>query len=1257
MDQIAQRVVSLKDVWNADEAKKLEWTVRKRLQRDVHNFLLSTYLKDIAKLKESNRWKQIVNTWKNKVANIQNRLQQGQYVVDEATNEGKKLRRSARQCKPYGYHLALDACYSDLQDVINRCQNKKEAVSWQKCNSAFKNRLCDVIISNCGYTDPRQFFEAAKKLFIKEVGKIMKRLKTALKIVGLLYSDFVKDEKSQVVHLWTKTMEIYSSDSLSQMWEKISQQLWDQLSNFELGESGLALEQIRYLKLNINSFNPIRGGGFIPTPKHLQNSGSILNIKNNDKFCFLWSVLSALHPSNSTKVETYKPYMKTLKWRNKDFPMQHKNVRLFEKKNNLNIWVYGLDDEKKLYPLYKSQTGNYNQPIDLLYLQNSKHGHYCLIKDIHKLLHAQGHRPKGRQHLCRQCLHFRPEKTFEIHLRDCQMLNKQAKPMMPEEEVIKFKNYRFKELAPVVCYADFESILVKDKDVVRHEMMAAGLYVHYQDFVCTPNYYLSRVSSDAHVWLVQELEKVARALDLHYKEFMFRAVPILSKEERKDMYRRKCCHICEEIFRSGEKRVCDHSHWTGKYRGPAHNECNQNYKDTKIIPVLFHNFSHYDAHYIVKALISLNKTKDVQVIANNEETLIFCTISFPNCNFKIRFMDSFRFMPESLSALSNNLQPSMKRHLRAFFRRDQDFNLVSRKGIYPYEYMDSLGRLVETELPPREAFYSSLYEEDVSKEDYQHAKQVWENFKISNLEEYTLLYLKTDVLLLSDIFENFRLECLKTYQLDPAHYVTSPSLTYDAALKYTKVKLDRLMDLDIYLFIEKSIRGGMVQTVQRYAAAEPGSSSIVYLDVTNLYGWAMSQSLPYSSFSWLPKEEWWRMGKEGPSVGYFLEIDLEYPLELHDAHSDYPLAPTSEDKLMLTLRKKNNYVLHHRNLALYLQLGLRATKVHRVLRFVEIPWLRDYVNLNARKRAESENDFEKNFYKLMVNSLFGKTIENPRKRQVIHLVTSWERAAKWIAKSNFHHSTPVGSGAMIKMLKTKVILDKPIYVGTTVLDLSKTFMFDFHYNFVKCHFPTANLLYTDTDSLIYLLPVPSVDDLIARDPGRFDTSQYPPDHPLHSKVNAKRIGSMKDEVDGKRITEFIGLRPKLYAYQVEEKDTTTSTKKRAKGVRKAALRKITFEDYKKSLFNDEVKEVSQQLFESDAHVIRTKTQIKLGLSANDDKRYCEGKYKIKTLPWGHYRIQDGVEDHGCPSMDVPSREHDLVRHDHNYYRKVRVPRL
>ena len=212
--------------------------------------------------------------------------------------------------------------------------------------------------------------------------------------------------------------------------------------------------------------------------------------------------------------------------------------------------------------------------------------------------------------------------------------------------------------------------------------------------------------------------------------------------------------------------------------------------------------------------------------------------------------------------------------------------------------MNSLEKLKETKLPPKEAFYTRLNDEGISDEDYQHARKVWETFEMKNLEDYHNLYNQVDVLLLGDVFENFRDICIKNHKLDPTHYYTAPGLAWDAALKITKVELELLSDIDMLLMVEKGIRGGVSMISNRYGKANNKymgksfidtmlSTYIVYLDANNLYGWAMSKPLPTHGFKWMKVNEL----ETWENHSCILKVDLEYPKSLQDLHSDYPLAP------------------------------------------------------------------------------------------------------------------------------------------------------------------------------------------------------------------------------------------------------------------------------------------------------------------------------------------------------------------------------
>ena len=269
-------------------------------------------------------------------------------------------------------------------------------------------------------------------------------------------------------------------------------------------------------------------------------------------------------------------------------------------------------------------------------------------------------------------------------------------------------------------------------------------------------------------------------------------------------------------------------------------------------------------------------------------------------------------MSSSLEKLASNLSEEGFIYTREYFNRgsqvtrpnlNNQFQLMTKKGVYPYDYMDSFSKFNDTQLPKREDFYSLLTDENISEDDYRHAEDVWKTFHLKNMGEYHDLYLKSDILILADVFENFRKTCLTYYELDPLHYVTSPGLAWDAMLKMTKINLDLITDIDMQLFIEKGMRGGISYIAHRYAEAnnkymknyDPLKvlSYIMYLDPNNLYGWAMSQPLPYRNFKWVESDG---IIPKIKGIGHIYEVDLEYADELHNLHNDCPCA-TEEIKV------------------------------------------------------------------------------------------------------------------------------------------------------------------------------------------------------------------------------------------------------------------------------------------------------------------------------------------------------------------------
>ena len=526
--------------------------------------------------------------------------------------------------------------------------------------------------------------------------------------------------------------------------------------------------------------------------------------------------------------------------------------------------------------------------------------------------------------------------------------------------MLEFKNYHRLEKVPFLVYTDFECCIKPMQSCVpnpgssytkqyqKHEPSSFCCYIKcFEDEVYKPKL-VSYMGEDAAQKFVQMLEEDIKIItNIPEKKIIF------GEKERFDEETK--CWICNEEF-DDDVKVRDHCHFTGRYRGAAHNSCNLKYRKPNFTPVVFHNRSGYDSHLFIKNLGF--SEGNIDCIPNNEERYISFTKSLQVGSYtnkkgetkplhhQIRFIDSFKFMAASLDKLVNNLPKDDFNNLKRYYTGDK-LSLLTRKGVYPYEYMNSLEKVKETKLPPREAFYSRLNDEGICNEDYTHAKEVWETFEMKNLKDYHNLYNQADVLLLADVFENFRDICIKNYNLDPAHYYTAPGLAWDVALKVTKVELELLTDIDILLMVEKGIRGGVSMISNRYGKANnkymgesfkdiDPSKYITYLDANNLYGWAMSKPLPTHGFKWMKVDELETWEKHS----CILEVDLEYPKSLYDLHSDYPLAPEQIEvnmvnKLIPNLWNKKNDVILSENLKQYLNLGLKLTNIHRGIRFEE----------------------------------------------------------------------------------------------------------------------------------------------------------------------------------------------------------------------------------------------------------------------------------------------------------------------------------
>ena len=660
--------------------------------------------------------------------------------------------------------------------------------------------------------------------------------------------------------------------------------------------------------------------------------------------------------------------------------------------------------------------------INLLLIEKAGKFHYTWIKNLNRLLYDQN-KHREQKHFCERCLHgYKREDLLEAHRPECNGIGQTAvRVEMPQEGKLTFQNHHKQLPAPYVIYADFEALTTKVEGPELDPTKSNTQKTQHHE-ACSYCYVVVRcdgkTEAPAQYRGPNTAEHFLRALQVEERGIQkVLAKPQDMRMTRADWERHRTassCHVCDKPLEGDS--VKDHCHITGRYRGAAHSACNLKLRlspKTTTIPVVFHNLRRYDSHLLMQAISKVEGR--VSCIPNNTEKYISFSLG------QLRCIDSAQFLLAPLDKLVAANKPEA---FQITARYEPDCALLMRKGLYPYEYMDSWERFEETQLPPKEDFYSKLTGASISDSDYTHAQRVWETFGCQNLGNYTDLYCRTDVLLLADVFENFRKTSQKQYGLDPANYYTSPGLSWDALLKKTGVELELLTDYDQHLFIEKGMRGGISMVSKRHARAnnpavegynpEKPNSHILYLDAKNLYGWAMSQPLPTGGFRWV--EDCTALAgtiqdqpADGPE-GFILEVDLEYPQELHDRHNTYALAPermvvqkkwmseyqhgllgkgmasAEVEKLVPNLRDKNHYVLHYRNLQLYLGLGLQLRKIHRALRFEQSPWMELYIRMNTELRKQATSAFEKDLYKLANNSVFGKTMENLRKRVDVKLV-------------------------------------------------------------------------------------------------------------------------------------------------------------------------------------------------------------------------------------------------------------------------------
>jgi hypothetical protein len=1073
--------------------------------------------------------------------------------------------------------------------------------------------------------------------------------------------------------------------------------------------SGWVFEKILSLRLYIVVYMPFSGGGRTPRayccllPEKIRHKKACINPPKHNlgDTCFRDCLLMAEHRAGGGTLQ-FLSRRKIEKWHAKSqfdfsglsFPTPITQAQTFERHNpGVALSIFAPSNSKRVKApcirvLFMSKNfqakPSESACVDLLLWGN----HYFLINSLSRLLGRAAKRKT--KYVCRSCFcTFPTEMRRKSHWTSCCSQKAQLFRVPSKHVVTRFEQYDKMITNRFVVYYDFETMQVPCKDEPsrrRHVPIAVAAIrichaapqfnsdlFSYMGLDCVEQF-LS--------WLDQQVDECLLIKATHNRPLR------MTSDDWKFFNQQKHCQMCGVPFQELCPPCKDHCHLSGKFRFSLCNRCNFTYASEKSIsiPCFAHGAVHFDQHLLINALVAKNKREKKpppRILPRNTEHYLAIF------NGAITFLDSYEFLKSSLSSvvesmknkessLSTTGNQAISFPLLWQFAdgSSKKYELLCRKGVFCYDYLDGVEKTKERWLPTRKQFYDSLHEKHVDQADYMHAQRVWSTFSCQNLGDYLMIYLLTDVLLLADCFEKFRKLSQNHFQLDVAKFLTLPHFSFHAMLKKTGVALDVIGDIEMVQWLKGGIRGGVASIMKRYAEAnvpEMGAEykpfqprrEIVVLDCTNLYGHALSKSLPEKEFRFLSREEINALDVEAvpddSPIGYILAVDLTYPAELHTLHGMYPLAPqkivvppaqwsnytyklardlgepglfkVGQEKLVPDLTDRRNYVLHYQNLKFYLGKGMKLLRIRRAVMFKQRPWMRDFVEFITAKRQQSVSDFESSFWKLNLNSIYGRLLMDKSKHVNMRLVDQVKTFQRYAAKPNFKSVTFYNRDFVgVQMKPESIELRNPVAVGFTVLELSKLHMAKFHYNFVLPSLRNCQLLMTDTDSLAYLVENDDPKQIFSTAAKKyFDFSNFPKNHTLYDLGNKKIKGTFKIEYPAQCISKFIGIRAKMYCFQFQDEVSLP----KAKGVPRMALDKLRFQDYYRALFQPEHRQTCQfRAIRSQKHQLFTLGGEKKSLCCFDLKRWvCDNG--IDTLAYGDFRCERQP-----PSMSWETSEYE-----------------
>ena len=684
------------------------------------------------------------------------------------------------------------------------------------------------------------------------------------------------------------------------------------------------------------------------------------------------------------------------------------------------------------------------------------------------------------------------------------------------------------------------------------------------------------------------------------------------------------------------KKVIHHNHMFEKNNIIDYicQNCNLKVKNTKELIVLFHNSKGYDNSYMIDIF---SKIENIQItcLAENNQRFKMLKFKIPNKKYSIKIIDSLSFLQGNLDSLSKDLDDDLKIVTKEHFKNN--FKFINKKlENFPYSYINS-DNLNEEFLPKKKDFYNKLTMNEITKDEYKKVQNFYKNMKFKNLKEYLECYLKSDITLLADIFNNFRQMIFNEFELDPVKYISSPSLSKDAALKYSKCKIEHIKDVTIFQFVRNSIQGGLSNSINPFVKLDDiKNETIAYNDISSQYPHELRKKLPYKDYKFVEKFDETKYGQD-KNHGCILLCDVKTTDKIrndplysqcpmlvsrckitHENLSEYQINQIKEkrendykekhkkvkniniedikynsqsEKLIPNLGNDSNCYLNFEMYQMMKKAGYDIT-IKKILEFKNKAIFKDYIEYlySKKKQYALENKKSMEFcIKIMMNSFYGSCLTDKTRFRDVRIATSKRQALKMTKMPNFQSMEPISENLLIvELSKNKTVFDSPIVIGSIVLFNSKCNLYNYMYNIIPDLFGRENIIYScqDTDSILYKIKNCSYDNYLK-------TLKENP------HLFAKELGLMENELN-ENIQEIISLRSKCYSILTESNNIS-----KAKSIGKNYCNKYHNHQYfKKILFNEiKMKKAEYYKISLKDNKLVTEHQSKDDIGNFNDKRY------------------------------------------------------